>query len=107
MVSLMTCQVLLAVLLLCLGAVDGRLRGWWSSSGDLALASFFRQRDHHKSLLGRWQRVPLFWSVFEHDLVFLIVYDHSMASLIVDAEQRAGIISTSIEQMHADRLSLQ
>ena len=82
----MTYQVLLVVLLLCLGAVNDRLRGWWSNRGDLAIASFFRQRDHHKSLLGRWQRVPFFWSVLEHDLVLFVVHDHPVASLIVDAE---------------------
>ena len=70
----------------------------------MTITCFFGQRGHHETFLGRRQCVPLFRPVFEHDLVLLVVYDHSVASLIVNAEQRTGLISTPIDQVHVDRL---
>ena len=72
----------------------------------MSLTCFSGQWDHQESLLGGRQGVPFVWLVLEHDFVVLIVYDHSMTSLVVDAEQGAGLIASPVNQVHVDGLAL-
>ena len=73
----------------------------------MAITCFFSQWNHKQALPGGWQCMPLLRVVFEHDLVLLVVHDHSMTSLIINAEQWVGLISSTINQVHVDRLPTQ
>ena len=66
----------------------------------MSFACFFRQWNHHESLLGCRESVPDVGIVLEHHFVFFVIHDHSQSPQFIDAEEWTGIVPGSINQVH-------